>query len=656
MTGKMLDAKLTISADDRTASVFKDIEARVNRIATAMNSIGRVGSSVNGVSREVDKAATAVNSMERAFWQVTGEIRRAERQVGGLGRAITGLGGIARSVGSVVGGALGLDMVGEAAKGVRASANVETAKARLALAGAPAKDIAAADAASGEIMRKYPNLSHAAILDSYRELRSVVSHPDEALPLLDFVSKVKSTMEAAGGSSEHLVYAEKAAEKLGKANDPQQFKNFLEAALKGQQILGVTSDPEDMLTAARGARTEGMLLSDRFLTTTMISLNQALGAPGTGKALANFGKVVSGAGLQNNHSALLEWKALGFLKDSDFTKTKHGELKGLKPGHNIRGYKKAIRDPDKFLYEDILPEMVRQGTVDPIEQDARLQKMFPGSTAAGILSELRGNRQMFEGHAQQYERGMGAEGGKYLMQHDPTAALTASMTALENAIATQLAPLVGPFTAACARFTEFLGAYSKARDEFNKTHPHAAPWVAAGESVAEIGAGAYVGKKILEGGLRAVGLGGRTAAAGGAEVAGAGILGTLGAIATSPLALAGGMLVASTTPALAGEDERGRQLRLQATEGAKSFDALKAADVGRVSPGLLAFGVGGPGAAMPTRLEGAADINLKIEVTADTDAIVRRVEQSMSAFGALRSGTGVSMPEASPGGGSGSSR
>jgi hypothetical protein len=57
---------------------------------------------------------------------------------------------------------------------------------------------------------------------------------------------------------------------------------------------------------------------------------------------------------------------------------------------------------------------------------------------------------------------------------------------------------------------------------------------------------------------------------------------------------------------------------------------------------------------VPTaELKGAADINLKIEVTADTDAIVRRVEQSMSAFGALRSGTGVSMPEASPGGGTG---
>ena len=652
-----MESRLVINADDRTSAVFKDIEARVNRIATAMNSIGRVGSSVTGVSREIDKAASSVNSMERAFGQVTGEIRRAERRVGGLGRAITGLGGIARSVGGVVGGALGLDMIGEVGKGVRASANVETAKARLAVAGVPAKDIEAADAASGEITRKYPNQSHAAVLDSYRELRSVLADPHEALPMLDFFVKAKSGMEAAGGTSENLIYAAKAAEKLGKANDPKQFEAYIDAAIRGQQALGKTMEPEDTLTMARGARTEGMLLSDRFLNTTAYSLNQALGAPGAGKALANFGKVMSGAGLQNNHAALLEWKALGFLGDDDFTKTKHGELKGLKPGHNIRGYMKAIRDPDLFLYEDVLPRIERRGFHDPIQQDAILQKLFPGNTAAGMLSELRANRKSFANHQDLYRGSMGVEGGKYLLQHDPTAALTAAMTALENAIATQLAPLVGPFTTACNKFTEFLGAYSKARDEFNKAHPNAAPWVSAGESVAEIGAGAYIGKKILQSGLHAVGLGGRAAAAGGAEaVAGAGIIGTLGAIAISPMMLAGGMLVASTTPALVGEDERARQLKIQASEGDKNFEALKAADVGRVSPGLLAFGVGGSGASSPARLEGAADINLKIEVTTDTDAIVRRVEQSMNAFGALRSGTGVSMPEASPGGGFGSSR
>jgi hypothetical protein len=44
------------------------------------------------------------------------------------------------------------------------------------------------------------------------------------------------------------------------------------------------------------------------------------------------------------------------------------------------------------------------------------------------------------------------------------------------------------------------------------------------------------------------------------------------------------------------------------------------------------------------KLEGAADINLKIEVTNGPDTVVRKVEQSIAARGALRADTGVSMP------------
>lgn len=644
----VLESKLVISGDDKTGPVFDAIAARVNKIAGLMNEVGRVGSNVSGLAREIDRAAIGVGSVERAFGSVTREIDRAERKVGVLGRAISGLGGVAKTVGGVVGGALGISLGAEAGAGLKASLNVETAKARLAITGAPAADIKAADDASGEIMRRYPNVSHAAVLDSYRELRSVVSDPKEAMPMLDFYIKAKSAMEAAGGTSEDLIYAAKAAEKLGKANDPKTFEAFIDSTIRAQQILGKTSSPEDIMTAARGARTEGMLLSDRFLNATIYSLNQALGAPGTGKALANYGKIVSGAGLQNNHAALLEWRELGFLKDSDFTRTKTGELKGLKPGHNIKGLGKAIRDPDKFLLEDILPAMERRGIVDPIAQDAAIQKMFPGNTAAGMLSEIRVNHVNFATHARNYADAMGVEGGKYLLQHDPSASLTAALTALENAIATQLAPLIPPFVAACNKFTEFFGAYSKARDDFNKAHPEAAPYVSALEGVAEVGAAGYVGKKVLKGGLRAVGIGGRTAAADAAAVGGGGLFGTIAGALSSPLALAGGMLLASTTPANAAENEFARQMAQRAEEE-KTRGALRAADIGHVAPGLLAFGGAGGGGGLTAKLEGAADINLKIEVTADTDAIVRRVEQSLNASGNLRGNTGVSMPEAAPG-------
>jgi hypothetical protein len=50
------------------------------------------------------------------------------------------------------------------------------------------------------------------------------------------------------------------------------------------------------------------------------------------------------------------------------------------------------------------------------------------------------------------------------------------------------------------------------------------------------------------------------------------------------------------------------------------------------------------GGAPHVELRGAADVNLRIEVSADADSVVRKVEQKITARGALRADTGVSMP------------
>lgn len=176
----------------------------------------------------------------------------------------------------------------------------------------------------------------------------------------------------------------------------------------------------------------------------------------------------------------------------------------------------------------------------------------------------------------------------------------------------------------------------------------AAILIAARESFAKIGAGAYLRRKVLEGCLRAVGLGSRADAADGAVVAaaGSGLLVTLGGILSSPSALATGRLSASTTPTNASENEIARKLAMCAEEGEKNGAAPRSANIGTVTAGPLALGGSG---ARNTELKGAADINLRVEVTADANTIARRAEQSISANGALRSNTGVSIPEAPTG-------
>ena len=50
-----------------------------------------------------------------------------------------------------------------------------------------------------------------------------------------------------------------------------------------------------------------------------------------------------------------------------------------------------------------------------------------------------------------------------------------------------------------------------------------------------------------------------------------------------------------------------------------------------------------------SRLEGAAQIGVKIEVSADNETVIRQVIQTLDARGNLRADTGRTMPEASPG-------
>jgi hypothetical protein len=104
-------------------------------------------------------------------------------------------------------------------------------------------------------------------------------------------------------------------------------------------------------------------------------------------------------------------------------------------------------------------------------------------------------------------------------------------------------------------------------------------------------------------------------------------------------------------------------------DSTRPFDERVQRGAPMLAPGLLAFTPGGygdisqgigvrrgmslpawigsgamqPGQGPSVKLEGKADIGLKIEVSADADSVVRRVEQSIFASGNLRDDTGTTM-------------
>ena len=70
---------------------------------------------------------------------------------------------------------------------------------------------------------------------------------------------------------------------------------------------------------------------------------------------------------------------------------------------------------------------------------------------------------------------------------------------------------------------------------------------------------------------------------------------------------------------------------------------LKRAGIGGISPGLSSFGFGPGGSPTPVKLEGSAGIDLKIEVSADNDSVVRKVAQFIRTSGNMRDDTGTTM-------------
>ncbi len=646
MSGKILEAKLVISGTDATGPAFKEIESKISKLAATANTVSKVSSAISGVGRQVNEAATGVDSMARSFGTVSLQISKVERQVGVLGRAMNGLGSIAKSTGALVGGALAFKGIDEAIKGVKSAGSAAHERAKLATAlNVSPSDLANVDKAASVLPSKYHGITPGDVYSSYAEGRSVYAHPGDALENLETIVRTKAALRNLGQDESSVKFAVKASEDLGRANDPARNREFLDAFVRSQEVSAGTSSPEDVFEFAKMAKTAALQLSDRFLNTTVHKLIQDIGGAQAGTGLYQASQITEGPGLANNHVRAKEWARLGLVSHDDLEFNKVGDVKGLKAGRGVQGWRKADQSPDKFLYENLIPAMEKSGITNPEDQVAELNRLYT-SRAASVFAKMLNQRTAIEQTTANMDRSGGTQGALDLAKTDPTAALTNALTALETAIATQLTPLIGPFTAACNRFADFIGSYSKAQADFNAAHPGLAPYTAAAQTAAEGAAAAVISGKILGAGLRSIGMGGAVDAASGAA---GGFLGKIGrglaagaGYAASPtFLLAGAALAASTTPASAAEDERARQRRFS---------------LPTIASGALPGLGGGP---VTARLDGQASINVALSIDAPPELLaILRSGVTTSAIGDLRPDTGVSMPEAGPsqGGRNGASR
>jgi hypothetical protein len=457
--------------------------------------------SVRSVIRERQAETTA---MRRVVAEQNELLRRQAEEQATIAREQVrvprgGAGGLAAH-GSQIGQALpllGPAIVAAVVKGVEAAAKIQGADIANMSAGIPGPERNAAERQAIALSAKYPNLGTAEVLKTYKELRSVLPDSAEVPKMMDVVTKAKSAMEASGLDVDGLVYALKAAELLGKASSPEALKDYLNSFVKAQQVEGKTIDPEGMFNFAQQLKAAAPNLSSRFVNTLGPLLLQELGANG-GTAVQQFEKQIQGGFQGNLHAAAKEFVAIGLAHDDDFEHNKTGQILGMKHGHSVVGADIAEHDPDKWVYDTLVPALVKAGYKTTEDQIKELPRLFPNTNAANVVAKLLQQKDQWAAKADRIDAAPGTDSLPEQMQ-GVAVAFGAFKTQLIDFIGVFDGPAMKDIGTALSFMTTELGAAKIEVDKFAQAFPTAARGLADLGVAAGAAAGGWLSLKMFSG-------------------------------------------------------------------------------------------------------------------------------------------------------------
>jgi hypothetical protein len=431
---------------------------------------GRIVEQQRQLANAVDRASSAMDRQEK-------KASRLREQIG--------------HVASTLGMIAGPGILHGTKEAVKSGASVQSRVVQMRAAGIPETEIQTQLDTSADLAAKYTNVGRADILERYKELRSVLLHPEEAAHLIEPTIRANAALNAvdtSGHMAEGLPFAIKGAEVLGLAQHPDRYLAYLDAFVKAQQVMGKTITPEQIFEFAKYSKASGAGLSDRFKMTTALSLSQEMGGSTTGKSVDQFVKQIVGGFQGNLHSAAKEFVALGLANAADFERSKTGTIKGMKPGRHVRGYQLAQSDPDDYVYKYLLPALNAHGYTTQDQQIGEIRRLFPAGTAADLVSKIITQRASFENHAMLYAQAKGL-GAISLNQSDPFVALNSLTTSLESFAGVVTSPVMKDAASTMSWLATMLGNAGAALEKVSKAHPIATE-LAGG---AAIGVGAVGG-------------------------------------------------------------------------------------------------------------------------------------------------------------------
>ncbi|WJR74921.1 hypothetical protein [Bradyrhizobium sp. NP1] len=465
------------AAVSRASAAF---ERQKVAVMQAKHGLEQLGIPANRAAAAQDKLRAAVERTNAALEKQPGKLARAANAVG------RGIGNVLPFAGPAI-----LHGTKEAAK---AGAEVQSEVVKMRAAGVPEADIRRAMGESGDLTAKYTNVKRADALERFKELRSIMLHPEEAHELLPLAVQATSAMNAVdrtGELAKGLNFGFRGAEILGLGQDPARMRAYIDSFIKAQQVMGKTITPEMQYEFAKYAKASGATLSDRFKMTTGVSLSQELGGQTTGQSIDQFVKQITGGFQGNNHSAAKEFVAMGMVPQDYFETTKTGEIKGMKPGKKMPGWQVAQSDPDKYVYDYLLPAFQKHGINSQDEQIAQIRRMFPAGRAADLVTKLVQQRESFTNHAKLYgeAQGLNATEGN---QKDPFVALNSLTTSLSNFAGALTSPAMENAAGVMSSMASWFGTLGNSLSKFNEDHPDFAK-VAGGAALA----GGFAGGSVL---------------------------------------------------------------------------------------------------------------------------------------------------------------
>jgi hypothetical protein len=557
----ILESRLIISAQDKTGVVIDALAAKIEALEKKIAAFDRasagadkaLGRSMTGASRgaldAVGKVEKLGRSVDAAARHASG-IDRLSRAFEAMGRAATQASVAAKAVGNNI-APFAAGAAGFGIKAFKAGATTQDQVIAMKMAGIPAQDIAAYQAQSLDLSKKYPMVSAPDIMHLQKEVRSVLTHKEEVPHVIEPLVQAKAVLDAIDSShqaSEGLPLLVKGAENIG-ATNPERFNKLLDGYVRAIQVMGKTINPEQIYEFNKYSKLAGANLSDRFLMTTGLSLSQEMGGSSAGNAIGQGYKRMVG-GLQNLHTAAKEFARLGLIDENNLDYTKTGEVKGIKAGvrHAVKGDSLFATDPDRWTYEVLQPALAKAGITSQEDQLALLPKLF-NSTTADLIGKLIVQRVAFENKAKQYGDATGIEKGAQILAESASAQLLGVSESLKTFIGQAADPLMTTAAENLGRVSAGLHALT---DDAKANPSHGSAEIGAG--LVAGGAGALVaGNAALKWlGWRGVATGGAAVGEGVAAGEGAAALGGVAGGALPILATAGlGLgLVAGTIYAL----------------------------------------------------------------------------------------------------------